>query len=88
MRAKAVRRPLFEYRELGRLRDVEARLALIKSAATLGIKFSRDAAHELVRLSAGYPYFVRNTAWSRGTQQSDRPSTWPRLSTLPKPRAH
>lgn len=59
MRAKPYADRLFEYRELGRLRDVEARVALVKPASTLGVEFTRDAAMEVVRLAAGYPYFLQ-----------------------------
>ena len=59
MRAKPYADRLFEYRELGRLRDVEARVALIKPASTLGVEFNRNAAMEVVRLAAGYPYFLQ-----------------------------
>jgi hypothetical protein len=59
MKAKPYADRLFEYRELGRLRDAEARVALVKPAAGLGVEFSRDAAIEVVRLAAGYPYFLQ-----------------------------
>jgi hypothetical protein len=59
MRAKPYADRLFEYRELGRLRDPEARVALVKPAATLGVEFAKEAAAEVVRLSAGYPYFLQ-----------------------------
>jgi hypothetical protein len=59
MRAKPYADRLFEYRELGRLRDPEARVALIKPAATLGVEFRKDAGAEVLRLSAGYPYFLQ-----------------------------
>jgi hypothetical protein len=59
MRAKPYADRLFEYRELGRLRDPEARVALIKPAAILGAEFAPGAAQEVVRLAAGYPYFLQ-----------------------------
>jgi len=59
MRAKPYADRLFEYRELGRLRAAEAHVALVKPAATLGVTIERDVADEVVRLSAGYPYFVQ-----------------------------
>jgi hypothetical protein len=59
MRAKPYADRLFEYRELGRLRDPEAHVALIKPAAILGMDFQKDAALDVVRLSAGYPYFLQ-----------------------------
>jgi len=59
MRAKPYADRLFEYRELGSLRDPEARVALVKPAATLGVEFELEAAREVVRLAAGYPYFLQ-----------------------------
>ncbi|MGH9304721.1 MAG: ATP-binding protein, partial [Acidimicrobiales bacterium] len=59
MRAKPYADRLFGYRELGRLRDAEARAALVKPAATLGMELTEDAALEVVGLSAGYPYFLQ-----------------------------
>ena len=59
MRAKPYADRLFEYRELGRLRDVEARVALVKPASALGVEFNKNAAMEVVRLAAGYPYFLQ-----------------------------
>lgn len=59
MRAKPYADRLFEYRELGRLRDPEARVALVKPAALLGVDFEADAAAEVVRLATGYPYFLQ-----------------------------
>jgi len=59
MRAKPYADRLFEYRELGRLRDPEAHVAVVKPAGTLGVEFTRDAADEVLRLSAGYPYFLQ-----------------------------
>jgi hypothetical protein len=59
MRAKPYADRLFEYRELGRLRDAEADVALLKPAAVLGVDFDKEAALEVLRLSAGYPYFLQ-----------------------------
>lgn len=59
MRAKPYADRLFEYRELGRLRDAEARVALVKPAALLGVEFTKEAAAEVVGLAAGYPYFLQ-----------------------------
>jgi AAA ATPase domain len=59
MAAKPYADRLFEYRQLGRLADPEARLALIKPAATLGLDFDEDVALEVVHEAAGYPYFLQ-----------------------------
>ena len=59
MKAKPYADRLFEYRELGRLSDPAARVALMKPAAGLGVDFDEDAALEVVRLAAGFPYFIQ-----------------------------
>ena len=50
---------LFQYRELGRLPEAAARAALVGPAATLGVEYEEKAAREVVRESAGYPYFIQ-----------------------------
>jgi hypothetical protein len=59
MKAKPYADRLFQYRELGRLRQLEARVALLKPAGNLGLELEKDAALEVVRLAAGYPYFLQ-----------------------------
>lgn len=59
MRAKPYADRLFEYRELGRLTDPAARIALIKPAATLGVEYDEDVARAVVDMAAGYPYFLQ-----------------------------
>jgi hypothetical protein len=70
MRAEPYADRLFEYRELGRLRDAEARVALVKPAAALGVEFCENAALEVMRLAAGYPYFLQEFG-----RESDCPLT-------------
>ncbi len=50
---------LFQYHELGRLTDAAARSALISPAGTRGVEFEENAACQVVRESAGYPYFIQ-----------------------------
>jgi hypothetical protein len=50
---------LFQYRELGRLTDAAARAALIGPAGSLGVDFDEEAARQVVREAAGYPYFLQ-----------------------------
>jgi hypothetical protein len=50
---------LFQYRELGRLPDAADRAALVGPAATLGVEYEEKAARQVVRESAGYPYFIQ-----------------------------
>jgi len=59
LRAKPYADRLFDYRELGRIRDAEARVALVKPAALRDVEFTPDAAAEVVRLAAGFPYFLQ-----------------------------
>ncbi len=59
MSAKPYADRLFQYRELGRLTDAAARIALITPAATRGVDFEEDAALQVVREAAGYPYFIQ-----------------------------
>ncbi|HWD55702.1 MAG TPA: ATP-binding protein [Acidimicrobiales bacterium] len=50
---------LFSYAELGRLSDAAARAALIGPAISAGVHFAEEAAREIVRESAGFPYFLQ-----------------------------
>jgi hypothetical protein len=50
---------LFQYRELDRLADAAARAALIGPAGSLGVDFDEEAARQVVREAAGYPYFLQ-----------------------------
>jgi hypothetical protein len=59
IRAKPYADRLFEYRELGRLPPLEARVALIKPAQYRKVQFEEQAAAEVVQLAAGYPYFLQ-----------------------------
>jgi hypothetical protein len=58
MRAKPYADRLFEYRELGRLRDPEARMALIKPAAILGVDFAAGAADDADALGSPLPVLL------------------------------
>jgi AAA ATPase domain len=59
MAAKPYADRLFQYRELGRLPDAAARTALVAPAATRGVEYEERAARNVVRESAGYPYFIQ-----------------------------
>jgi hypothetical protein len=59
MSAKPYADRLFQYHELARLSDPAARNALIAPAATRGVEYEEDAARQVVRESAGYPYFLQ-----------------------------
>lgn len=55
---------LFECHELGRLGDAAARSAPIAPAATRGVKLGENVARQVVRASAGCPYFI----WEYGLE--------------------
>lgn len=59
LKAKPYADRLFEYRELGRLSEPAARVALVKPATNLGIEFTEEAARRVVALAAGFPYFIQ-----------------------------
>jgi hypothetical protein len=59
MSAKPYADRLFSYHELGRLAAAAARTALVAPAATRGVEFEERAARQVVRESAGYPYFIQ-----------------------------
>lgn len=59
MSAKPYADRLFQYRVLGGLSDAAARTALVSPAATRGVEFQERAARQVVRESAGYPYFLQ-----------------------------
>ena len=50
---------LFQYFELGRLADDQARLALAEPAQTKGVTFDPSVIERVGLLSAGYPYFIQ-----------------------------
>ena len=59
MSAKPYADRLFAYHELGRLSHAAARAALIAPAGTRGVQYDENAARQVVRDSAGYPYFLQ-----------------------------
>jgi hypothetical protein len=59
MSAKPYADRLFQYHVLGRLSEAAARTALIAPAATRGVEYEESAARQVVRESAGYPYFIQ-----------------------------
>ena len=50
---------MFAYRDLERLSDAEARLALVAPAAQLDVKFEAAAIKLILEASAEYPHFVQ-----------------------------
>jgi hypothetical protein len=57
--AKPYAERMFAYRELDRLSDAEARLALVAPAAQLDVEFEADAIELILEASAGYPHFLQ-----------------------------
>jgi hypothetical protein len=73
---------LFQYRELGRLPDAAARAALVGPAATLAVEFQEKAARQVVRESAGYPYFIQEYGLELWNHAERSPITSTDLETV------
>ncbi|MHB8492269.1 MAG: ATP-binding protein [Solirubrobacteraceae bacterium] len=57
--AKPYAERMFAYRELERLSDAEARLALVAPAAQLDVQYEPEAVELIIEASAGYPHFLQ-----------------------------
>lgn len=57
--AKSYAERLFEFAQLDRLGDNDARNALIAPALKEGVAFNPDATSEILRQTSGYPYFLQ-----------------------------
>ncbi|GMV02323.1 MAG: AAA family ATPase [Burkholderiaceae bacterium] len=57
--AKSYAERLFEFVEVGALPDAAARQAIIAPAARVGVAFTPEALHEILRQTRGYPYFLQ-----------------------------
>jgi hypothetical protein len=57
--AKPYAERLFAYRELGRLSDAEARVALVAPAALRGVEYEAAAVEMILESSQGYPHFIQ-----------------------------
>lgn len=58
-RAKSYAERLFEYPEIGPLRDSDGRKALVAPAAKLGVSYEEDALDEILTRTQAYPYFLQ-----------------------------
>ncbi len=58
-RAKLYAERLFEYPEIGPLRDSDGRKALVAPAAKLGVSYEEDALDEILTRTQAYPYFLQ-----------------------------
>lgn len=74
-RAKSYAERLFEYPEIGPLRDEEARRALVVPARELGVDFDEGALQEILAQTKAYPYFLQE--WGKHSWQcaDDSPIT-------------
>ncbi len=59
--AKSYAERLFVYPRIGALKDKDAKIALAEPARELGVEYNANALDEIVKVTAGYPYFVQ--AW-------------------------
>jgi hypothetical protein len=75
MSAKPYADRLFQYHELGRLGDAAARTALVAPSATRGVEFQERAARQVVRESAGYPYFIQEHGLELWNEAESSPIT-------------
>jgi AAA ATPase domain len=82
MSAKPYADRLFEYHELGRLGAAAARTALIAPAATRGVEFQERAARQVVRESAGYPYFIQEYGLELWNEAETSPVTMADLEAV------
>lgn len=57
--AKSYAERLFRYPEIGALEAQDAKRALTEPALDLGVQYTPDALDEIIRITAGYPYFVQ-----------------------------
>lgn len=57
--AKPYAERLFQYRDLDRLPDPAARMALITPAQRLGVTYEEDAVRRIISECGGYPYFIQ-----------------------------
>lgn len=58
-RAKSYAERLFEYPEIGPLKDAEARKALVFPAERLGVQYEEGALLEILSQTKAYPYFLQ-----------------------------
>lgn len=76
-RAKSYAERLFEYPEIGPLREGEARRALVVPAKELGVEYEEGALVEILAQTKAYPYFLQE--WGK--------HSWHCASTSPITRA-
>ena len=57
--AKSYAERLFDFPQIGALEPAEAELAIVKPAREKGADYTRDAVHEIIERTRGYPYFLQ-----------------------------
>lgn len=74
-RAKSYAERLFEYPEIGPLKEAEAKIALVAPAERLSVAFEDGALAEILDQTKAYPYFLQE--WGKHSWQcaSDSPIT-------------
>jgi len=64
-KAKSYAERLFDFPEIGALRDEDAREAIVKPALNEGVEFLEDAVDAMIEKTHGYPYFLQE--WGKHT---------------------
>ena len=65
--AKSYAEPLFEYPEIGPLKESEAKKALEAPAEKLGVRYDKAALTEILKQTQAYPYFLQE--WGKHSWQ-------------------
>jgi hypothetical protein len=73
--AKSYAERLFDFPEIGSLGGADARDVLVIPANEQGVEFDRDALDEVVRITAGYPYFLQEWGYHVWNVAAGSPTT-------------
>ena len=57
--SKSYAERLFNFHKIGPLEDVDARAAIKEPATKEGVKYTKQALDEIIRVTEGYPYFLQ-----------------------------
>ncbi|MBI5699809.1 ATP-binding protein [Candidatus Saganbacteria bacterium] len=57
--SKSYAERLFEFPEIGALNSTDATKALQEPVVRVGVKFTKDAINQIIKLTHGYPYFIQ-----------------------------
>jgi hypothetical protein len=69
--SKSYAERLFNFPKIGPLEDLDARAAIKEPAAKEGVKYTKQALDEIIRVTEGYPYFLQEWgyhAWNIAEQ--------------------